>query len=170
MIRNKWKILAILFVAGFILVVGWQFSRAYETTIYPFEMAVIDTSLEARIQVLPTEPSEISIIPPETDNIAPEEKTPPISEINVKLPPVLERIAECESGGKQFEENGSVVTGRLNSKDKGKFQINEFYWGEKAKELGHDIYTLEGNTAMARWIFENHGTGAWVHSSKCWNS
>jgi len=57
----------------------------------------------------------------------------------------------------------------VNPLDIGKFQINEYYWGAEARRLGFDIYALEGNTAMALWIYEHHGTQPWNWSKANWN-
>ncbi len=84
------------------------------------------------------------------------------------LPPILRRIAACE-GVSQFDKNGNVTKGRINKHDIGKFQISETHWGATAKKLGYDIYTLEGNTAMAKWLLANYGSTKWYLSSKCWN-
>lgn len=96
----------------------------------------------------------------------------------VKLPveaPVLNRIADCESGdgtkgSGTHTKNGQVVTnGNKNgSVDIGKYQINLRVWGAKASELGYDLATEDGNTAMAEWIYLNRGTGDWYASQNCW--
>lgn len=84
------------------------------------------------------------------------------------IPPILKKIASCE-GITQFDKNGKVVVGKINSSDKGALQINEKIWGKKAKELGYDIYTEAGNYAMGKWLLENYGSTPWVHSAqKCW--
>ena len=96
-----------------------------------------------------------------------------ITEIVVKpieIPLILQRIAIAESGGKQFNSDGTVIMGIINPHDIGKYQINELYWGEKAKELGYDIYTLEGNTSMALWIYQNYGTAPWNWSKSKWSN
>lgn len=82
---------------------------------------------------------------------------------------ILQKIAYCESGNRQFDKNGNVIRGIINHHDIGKYQINEIIWGTKAKELGFDIYTEEGNEAMARWIFDNYGTTKWNWSKSCWD-
>lgn len=92
-----------------------------------------------------------------------------IKEIKI-IPPVMNRIAKCESPKGQFE-NGKVVV-RVNndgSRDVGKYQINDRYWGLKAMELGFNLFTEEGNEKMAMWIYENKGTDPWIHSKPCWN-
>jgi cytochrome c556 len=83
---------------------------------------------------------------------------------------IMVRIAKCESGLRQFDSNGDVLRGKVNPQDVGMFQINEKYHLEKAKELGYDIYTTEGNIKMAAYIYLTEGAKAWSASSKCWNS
>jgi len=80
---------------------------------------------------------------------------------------VLEEIAYCESGMRQFNEDGSVLRGRVNPLDTGIFQINSYYWGEEAEGLGFDIESTQGNIDMAKWIYETAGSTPWRHSSGC---
>jgi len=84
------------------------------------------------------------------------------------LPPVMQRIAQCESRGQHFAKDGKVVRGKRNPQDTGLFQINAVVWAKKAEELGYNIRTPEGNEQMARYIFENHGSAPWQSSAKCW--
>jgi hypothetical protein len=89
------------------------------------------------------------------------------------LPPVLKRIAQCESGGKHFGKNGQVlvranVSKTHNSVDIGKYQVNSLYWGDKATELGLNLWQEEDNEKMALWIYQNSSTDAWSASKKCW--
>lgn len=108
--------------------------------------------------------------------------TPQVSYANVEvekivevesktIPPVLQRIANCESGSKHFDKSGQVLMrGNTNKTvDIGIMQINEYYWGKKASELGYDLTKEKDNWAMAKWIYANHGTEPWVHSKTCWN-
>jgi len=109
------------------------------------------------------------IEPPEVVHTVPPNKTKSDTHtVRIAVPPILVRIAECESGSRQFDEHGRVVRGEVNPKDVGLFQINEHYWLEPAQELGHDIYTEEGNTAMALHIYELEGTQPWAASKACW--
>ena len=85
------------------------------------------------------------------------------------LPPVLQRIAQCESWGQQWTRDGQVLRGKRNPQDLGLFQINAVVWAKKAEELGYDLYTQDGNTQMARYIFENYGSVPWQASVKCWS-
>ena len=82
--------------------------------------------------------------------------------------PILVDIARCESNFRQFDDNGNIVRGRVNPEDIGLLQINEKYQGATAKKLGLDIYTIEGNIAYAKHLYEEQGTQPWVYSSKCW--
>lgn len=93
---------------------------------------------------------------------------PPIAQ-KADIPDVLERIAECESRSRQFNDNGKVLRGEYNKHDIGKYQINDLYWGDLADELGLDIHTEEGNEALALAIYEKQGTAPWNWSKKCWN-
>jgi hypothetical protein len=95
----------------------------------------------------------------------PSKATEPIQE----FPAVLQRIAACESQDKHFDSKGGVLKGGGNKYDIGKYQINVLYWGDLADELGHDIYTENGNEAMALEIYKRHGTAPWKWSKACWN-
>lgn len=90
-----------------------------------------------------------------------------------KVPPVprvLEDIAWCESRNRHFDKNGKVLRGVKNYYDIGKYQINIQYWGLRAKKLGYDLFTEEGNEAMALAIYERYGTGPWKWSRSCWSN
>ncbi len=83
--------------------------------------------------------------------------------------PILDRIAMCESHGHQLNPNGQVLL-NVNTNgtvDIGRFQINSIHEAEATK-LGYDLFTLEGNTAYAKWLYANKGTGDWSSSAKCW--
>ena len=96
---------------------------------------------------------------------------PPTQVVIVKedtLPPVMQRIAQCESRGQHFTKEGKVLRGHRHPQDTGLFQINAVVWAKKAEALGYDIRTPEGNTQMACYIFENYGSEPWRSSAKCW--
>ncbi len=84
--------------------------------------------------------------------------------------PVLIEVARCESQFRQHGKNGKTLTGLVNEFDLGVMQVNELYHLDKAKKLGHDLDTLEGNTAYARYLFETKGLQPWISSSKCWKN
>jgi hypothetical protein len=83
--------------------------------------------------------------------------------------PILIEVARCESEFRQFDKNGKVIRGRVVSDDIGVMQINEFYHGETAKNMGMDIYTTEGNVAYAKYLYEKYGLNPWSASKPCWN-
>ena len=87
---------------------------------------------------------------------------------NDSIPEILQRIAICESGGKQFDAQGTVIKGIQNTLDTGKYQINLKYWSEDARRLNYDLFTEEGNELMALWIYKHYGTKPWSWSEKCW--
>lgn len=89
--------------------------------------------------------------------------------------PVLDRIADCESGNgtpgsAHHYKNGQVIM-RANTNgtiDIGKYQVNLTYWGKQASALGFDLTKEADNKAMAEWIYANKGTGDWSSSAHCW--
>ena len=83
--------------------------------------------------------------------------------------PILVDIARCESTFQQYDDNGKVVRGKIDSDDIGVMQINERYHGETAKKLGMDIYQIDGNIAYAKYLYEKKGTQPWSASAKCWS-
>jgi hypothetical protein len=83
--------------------------------------------------------------------------------------PVLERIAQCESGGSQYDKTGQITL-HANSDgtiDVGKYQVNS-KWFKKATSFGYDLTKSDDNRKMAEWIYANRGTGDWQSSARCW--
>lgn len=81
---------------------------------------------------------------------------------------ILIEIAHCESRFRHVRQNGNIFRGVENDKDVGVMQINEDYHLQTAQKLDYDIYTLHGNMAYARYLYEREGAQPWVHSGKCW--
>ncbi len=82
--------------------------------------------------------------------------------------PVLAEIAKCESRFRQVDSNGDILLGEVNKSDVGLMQVNKFYHGEKALDLGFDLETVNGNLAYAKYLYDKEGTAPWNASSKCW--
>ena len=82
--------------------------------------------------------------------------------------PILAHIAGCESHYRQLDSKGNVLRGRKNRHDIGVMQINELYHLEDAEKLGLDIYTIEGNVAFAKKLYDRFGAKPWMSSSACW--
>lgn len=83
--------------------------------------------------------------------------------------PDLVKIAYCESTYRQYDALGDVLRGRVDNDDIGVMQINSFYHEKTAEKLGYDIYTLQGNLAYAKWLYERYGTEPWTASESCWS-
>lgn len=99
-----------------------------------------------------------------------EEKESEVEIVPVEIPAILEKISYCESRNRQFNADGSVHRGEINPQDVGKYQINEHYHLAESRRLGYDIYTLEGNTAYALYLYEHQGTKPWNWSKHCWSN
>ena len=83
--------------------------------------------------------------------------------------PVMIKVAKCESHFRQYnKKDGSVHRGKVNDKDVGVMQINEYYHLKASEKLNIDIYSVEGNLEYARYLFEREGTTPWLSSSPCW--
>lgn len=82
--------------------------------------------------------------------------------------PILAEIAQCESHMRHTDENGTILRGEVDSDDIGVMQINTRYHLEDSKELGLDIYSLNGNLAYAKYLYEKQGTKPWNASRPCW--
>lgn len=83
--------------------------------------------------------------------------------------PIMIEVARCESTFRQTDSKGNILRGKKNNKDVGVMQINEFYHKEKATSLGYDLYTIEGNTQYARYLYDKEGARPWIASSPCWS-
>lgn len=75
-------------------------------------------------------------------------------------------IAQCESGGRQFDDDGNVITSSTD--DIGKWQIHlPDHWG-RAESLGINLWTEEGNEKFARILYAENGLKDWEASRTCW--
>ena len=84
--------------------------------------------------------------------------------------PILAEIAHCESRFRQYNSYGDVIRGEENSQDVGVMQINEHFHLQTANKLGINLYSLEGNVAYARYLYEKEGVTPWKASSACWEN
>lgn len=82
--------------------------------------------------------------------------------------PLMAEIAKCESRFRQFDKDGNAFRGIVNNKDVGVMQINEYYHLKRAKKLGIDIYTVEGNLKYGRLLYSEEGADPWSSSAPCW--
>jgi hypothetical protein len=92
----------------------------------------------------------------------------PISEMDV----MLAKIGKCESGGKQFYDDGRVVlnVNKDGSADVGMYQINLRYHGAELARQKLDVINSEAdNQAFAEYLYEKNGTADWNASRHCWS-
>ena len=82
--------------------------------------------------------------------------------------PILAEIAKCESRFRHLNKDGEIFRGKVNKSDIGVMQINTYYHGKKAEELGLDLYSLRGNLEYAKYLHEKEGTTPWNSSKPCW--
>jgi hypothetical protein len=82
----------------------------------------------------------------------------------LKEPKDLQRVALCESGGKQFRENGKVIMSPTH--DAGILQINVPIHRQAALNMGYDIFTLEGNIGYGMHLYRTEGLRPWVCARK----
>lgn len=83
------------------------------------------------------------------------------------LPYELQVVSLCESGGRQFDSKGNLITSY--TQDHGFMQINEKAHGKTAKELGFDIYSDKGNMAYGYYLYLTEGLRPWKSSKGCWS-
>lgn len=83
--------------------------------------------------------------------------------------PIMIQVARCESTFRHTLEDGSVLKGKVDSRDTGVMQINTYYHGATATKLGLDLENLEDNMAYARHLYEQQGTQPWSASAPCWS-
>src|SRR5690606_31246636 len=72
--------------------------------------------------------------------------------------PVMVQVARCESTFRHTLADGSVLRGRVDSRDIGVMQINLYYHETEAKKLGLDVFDIYDNMAYARHLYEKKGT------------
>ena len=85
---------------------------------------------------------------------------------------MLEKIAKCESGGKQFYDDGRVVlnVNRTGSADVGKWQINLAFHGAQITRMRLDVVNSEpDNREFAEYLYKLNGTADWQASKHCWS-
>ena len=82
--------------------------------------------------------------------------------------PIMAEVIKCESRFRQFNADGTSFRGIVNNQDVGIAQVNEYYHAKRAKKLGYNIYTVEGNMAYAKLLYQEEGTDPWISSAPCW--
>ena len=76
--------------------------------------------------------------------------------------PDMIAVAKCESGYRQFNDDGTPLHGGGGGKYVGIFQISEAVHSAAAARLGDDINSIAGNIAFARHLYDEQGNVPWV--------
>lgn len=83
-----------------------------------------------------------------------------------QMPPILERIAFCESGNNHLAKNP-------NSSASGTFQFIDSTWKSTMRKMGlpenSDVFDEELNYKAAKFLFAEQGVGPWLASRECWS-
>jgi hypothetical protein len=82
--------------------------------------------------------------------------------------PILAEVARCESRFRQFNSRGTVLRGEVNSSDVGLMQINLYYHKKEALKQGFNLFTVDGNLAYGKYLYEKEGLAPWSASAPCW--
>ena len=84
--------------------------------------------------------------------------------------PVMIEVARCESHFRHTLQDGSVLTGRVDSADTGVMQINKRYHQVSAAAMDLNLDNIYDNMAYARHLYETQGIRPWASSAACWNN
>jgi hypothetical protein len=83
--------------------------------------------------------------------------------------PIMIQVARCESTFQHTLADGSVIRGKVDNRDTGVMQINTYYHGATAEELGLNLENIYDNLAYARMLYEKQGIQPWMSSAPCWS-
>lgn len=128
-------------------------------------------TLQNRAEMPPLGPVSVTVVP-QVESPVDARFTPNPVILAGNLPLELLKIARCESGGitgRQFDDEGKLVIGQY-TPDVGKFQISWTHHSTTIQKMNIDIYTEEGNTAFALYLYRKNGTRDWNASRKCWSN
>lgn len=85
------------------------------------------------------------------------------------LHPNLKVICKCESAGFPHKDSeGVLLSGFIDSDDKGECQINTRYHGDTMKAQGLDINDDVDYRTYANRLYAEQGRQPWMASSACW--
>ena len=116
-----------------------------------------------------SEPKEVLIATTSKNHIGDMAEMVVEKPVEKKLHPELEVICGCESAGHTHKDkNGVLLSGYVDSDDKGLCQINTRYHGETMQNMGLDINNDEDYFTYANHLFETQGRQPWKASASCW--
>jgi hypothetical protein len=76
---------------------------------------------------------------------------------------ILKAIIDCESSNRNVVGTLAKV-----GVDIGKCQINSYWHGERAEEMGLNLFDPEDNMEYCLYLFEEEGVRPWKSSQVCW--
>lgn len=76
--------------------------------------------------------------------------------------PDMVSIAQCESGFRQFDSDGTVLRGGYGDEMIGVYQIDETVHRDTALSMGYDIDSFLGNILYARYLYVQDGVNPWI--------
>lgn len=86
--------------------------------------------------------------------------------VSKAVPPVLERIALCESQNDPHAKNGvSTASGRFQVTHGSWVSYGTLLWGSVE---GKDVFNYKDNTDLATFMYEKEGVTPWLASQDCW--
>ena len=150
-----------IFIAamGMALLGGIAIDEWYRQAIQPVY------AFKEEVKEVPIEPRPVKII----INYSGWDKKRIQEEIIKELPIVFLKIAECESGTRQYYKGTDIpVEGRVTPADTGIFQINKDYHLRASKRLGMDLDSPIGNIAYTKHLYASEGLAPWSASKGCW--
>ena len=102
-------------------------------------------------------------------------QAPVYTQNEVKLRTELWPVCACETsyagtkyGRARHFENGSVIRGYKSPEDIGMCQISLTWHGQRAGDLGYDLFDEADNITYANYLYSVEGTIPWYRSQFCW--
>lgn len=84
------------------------------------------------------------------------------------FPPILEKIAICESGNIADAKNpNSTASGRFQFLDSSWKYYGTKLWGDNLKNK--DKLNYKDSTDLALYVYNLNGTNDWISSKPCWS-
>jgi len=145
------KVVIVLLGLGLGVLISYALTVQAEVIVYQAPIIEIEQPKEVKIEVRNSKTAEQQI------------------RERFKDSPILIEIARCESTFRQFNDDGTILRGRVDSDDTGVLQINKRYHLEAAQKLGFDIETLAGNMDYGELLYKKQGTDPWNASKHCWS-
>ena len=137
----------------------------------PDEVPVIEEPMPTVEFINHAEASEpkIVLIATTTDHIVDADEMVVDKTVEIELHPDLQVICKCESAGHTHkDENGELLSGYIDSDDKGECQINTRYHGKTMENMGLDITDDTDYRTYANYLYETQGKQPWSASASCW--